>query len=471
MAKEDEFSDNYVVLKPKRGGVLDLLRLLWTHDVGNNKFMDVSPGLKIIEFRRRLIVINSVIVQKALHWLEKPMAWVGSLLEMWLNLLYCNGNFAVLLFRFFQGKVVMPDKESAAFVSAIGCLDRRVDLSKDIKIGDCRYIAQLSLMASKISYENEAFIKIVVEKRWKMEFLGSYDFWNNYLERFSTQAFMIYDKGIDVVIVAFRGTSPFDASDWNTDFDLSWYELPSINCKVHGGFMKALGLQKKRRWPKNIQHNNHSDDDKPSRLVAYYTIREKLKTILGASSSTKYILTGHSLGGALAILFPMVLLLHEETLLMERLEGVYTFGQPRVGDEKLCEFMEEKLSLYGVKYFRFVYGYDIVTRLPYDDKAYLFKHFGTCVYHNSFYQGQIVKEEPDKNYSWLTWQIPKIINAVWELIRSFIIRFWKGSDYAEGWLLMFYRLFGLMIPGMADHALQDYVNAIRLSSSSLLQFS
>ncbi|KAK9163350.1 hypothetical protein Syun_004252 [Stephania yunnanensis] len=282
---------------------------------------------------------------------------------------------------------------------------------------------------------------------------------------------MLYDKGIDVVIVVFRGTSPFDASDWNTDFDLSWYELPSINCKVHGGFMKALGLQKKRRWPKNIQHNNHSDNNKPSRLVAYYTIREKLKTILGTSSSTKYILTGHSLGGALAILFPMVLLLHEETLLMERLEGVYTFGQPRVGDEKLCEFMEEKLSLYGVKYFRFVYGYDIVTRLPYDDKAYLFKHFGTCVYHNSFYQGQIVKEEPDKNYSWLTWQIPKIINAVWELIRSFIIRFWKGSDYAEGWLLMFCRLFGLMIPGMADHALQDYVNAIRLSSSSLLQFS
>ncbi|KAL9359606.1 hypothetical protein Peur_047729 [Populus x canadensis] len=102
---------------------------------------------------------------------------------------------------------------------------------------------------------------------------------------------------------------------------------------------------------------------------------------------TKFIVTGHSLGGASAILFMAVLIIHEEARFLERLEGVYTFGQPGV-----------------------------------------------------------MPEEPNKNYFSLFFAIPKFLNAVWELIRSFMIPCIKG----------------LVIPGLSAQCPQDYTSSTRM---------
>ena len=59
---------------------------------------------------------------------------------------------------------------------------------------------------------------------------------------------------------------------------------------------------------------------------------------------------GHSLGGALAILFPALLIIDKKTELMERLLAVYTFGQPRIGDGEFAEFMNKKLNEPGIRY-------------------------------------------------------------------------------------------------------------------------
>jgi hypothetical protein len=76
--------------------------------------------------------------------------------------------------------------------------------------------------------------------------------------------------------------------------------------------------------------------------------------------------------------------------LLDRLEGVYTFGQPRVGNKQLGDYMKEKMEEYDVKYLRYVYCYDMVPRILYDDEADLFfEHWGPCVYYNSFYEGEI----------------------------------------------------------------------------------
>lgn len=69
------------------------------------------------------------------------------------------------------GKVVIPDKTSASFLSFIGNLDKRVELDQSIKHGDENYYAFLSVMASKASYENKAYLDTTVKDHWKVKII------------------------------------------------------------------------------------------------------------------------------------------------------------------------------------------------------------------------------------------------------------------------------------------------------------
>lgn len=206
----------------------------------------------------------------------------------------------------------------------------------------------------------------------------------DYLGQLSTQAIIFQDTRYNpnLIVVAFRGTNPFDPVAWQTDVDLSWFELEGVG-KMHSGFMKALGLQKEKGCPKEIEQGNDQ------RQFAYYAIRQRLRDMLQKNENAKFILTGHSMGGALAILFVSVLAIHEEAWLLEKLEGVYTFGQPRVGNKQLGEYMKDKLSKYDVRYRRYVYCNDLVPRIPYDDDSIFFEHFSPCHFYNSFYNGKV----------------------------------------------------------------------------------
>ncbi|EEF52390.1 uncharacterized LOC8278856 [Ricinus communis] len=454
----DNFCYNKLLLDPKEASFFDLIYLLFSSDIKSRRFVECPEEQELIDFSNRWLIFISVLAQKIFVYIRDPLAEIGHAIETWLNLVSNNGGVFLLFFKFLKGNEVRTDRSSPSFRSLIGNLDQRVEMDKSIQPGNRKYNSALALMAAKLSYENQAFVRSIVTDHWNMEFLGFYNFWNEHQKLPSTQAFMLHDKKTDpnLIVVAFRGTDPFDANAWLIDVDLSWYELQGIG-KIHRGFMQALGLQKDG-WPNEIAPS--SDDH----LYAYYELRRVLKDILNKNGNAKFIVTGHSLGGALAILFVGVLAMHKEAWLLDRMEGVYTFGQPRVGDRQFGRFMEDKLKEYDVRYLRYVYCNDLVPRLPYDDSALLYKHFGPCLYYNSFYHGKVLREEPNKNYFNLLWVIPKNLNACWELIRSFIIPFVGGREYREGWFMKVFRLVGLLIPGLSAHSPQDYNNATRLGS-------
>ncbi|XP_031125736.1 uncharacterized protein LOC116028079 [Ipomoea triloba] len=460
-ACNEDFCSEYAELKPEEASFFDCLRILFSPELGGTDCVDTNsvPAAGHLSFRSRWLIFISVVAQKILIYLKDPLAWLGSALEIFLNYPSFNGGVFWLVLNFLTGKIVRPETTSENFRSFIANMDVRVDLDRKIKNGDSRYAPLLSIMAAKLSYENEAFVQRVVTNNWKMEFLEFYNFENDYADDKSTQAIMFQDKAEDpnLVVVAFRGTEPFNADDWRTDLDLSWYKLEGVG-KLHAGFMRALGLQQNKGWPKEIERGPGK------KQFAYYEIREKLREILRTNENAKFVVTGHSLGGALAILFAAVLIIQEEEELLGKMEGVYTFGQPRVGDVEFGDYMVEKLKKYRVKYFRYVYANDMVPRLPYDDKTYFFKHFGSCIYYNSLYNAQVLEEEPNKNYFSLLWVMPKMMNAGFELMRGFMLPWINGGDYREGWVLTLGRMAGLLIPGISDHGPEDYVNLTRLGT-------
>ncbi|XP_023728604.1 triacylglycerol lipase OBL1 [Lactuca sativa] len=473
MASAEEFCENYLVLDASEASLYDIACILIcsTTFLNTKKFykqrsQDVEKST--VSFRQRWVVFASVLLQKLFIWGKKPMALIGSLIELWLNLLSSNGGFFGLLINIITGKVVNPVESPEKYNSIIGVLDKRVKLDESIKKGDGRYKPSLAMMASKLAYENEAFVQAAVQQHLKMDFIGFYKFWNDYQQKFTTYAMMFQDRSDpNLIVIAFRGTEPYDVTQWVVDVDISWYEFKDINNsttigKIHGGFMKALGLQQIKGWPKELDLPPNAKDKHP---FAYYYLREKIKAILEKNPNAKFMVAGHSLGGALAILFLAVLGLHEEIWLLKRFEGVYTFGQPRVGDGRFGRHMMKIIKDHDVRYFRFVYSNDIVPRVPFDDNALFYKHFGSTLYYDSFYNGKVLKEEPNKNYFSLVWVIPKYLTAFWEIVRSIILPYWKGKEYKEEYLEIMLRIIGLVIPGISAHSPKDYIDITRLGTN------
>jgi hypothetical protein len=310
-----------------------------------------------------------------------------------------------------------PDRKSASYRSITGLIDPRVDLERSITPADSRYHAALCVMASKVAYENEAFIRDVVTRRWQMEFVQFFNCWNgkhSIKDRFCTapcahrrthatclmlcvwcllycaefenaytaQAFVFCDKAADaeLVVVAFRGTPALDVARWCADVDPSWYKIPRLG-RAHAAYTHALGAQRNIGWPKWVEHVK----GKPQRVHAYYAIRDAVKRLLEANGRARVLVAGHGSGGALAVLFATVLAYHKEKAALDRLAGVYTFGQPRVGDAMLAMFAERNLDRPRKRHFRITYGDDPLPRLPHESSAAHFLHFGIRLHFDSLY--------------------------------------------------------------------------------------
>ncbi|KAG0562443.1 hypothetical protein KC19_9G146700 [Ceratodon purpureus] len=430
------------------------------------------------------------------------LAFIGKCVEYPGNILRANGGFWQSTKRLFGGGLIVPRKDDPRYLTLISQLDPRTKLWVDKSAAGqsqsesatstifpgtdagARSTGDVLVMASKLAYENEAVIKEVVTKDWNMHFVGFYNCWNEFLKQKNTQVFIFADKEVDAnaIVIAWRGTEAFNAKDWSTDFDFSWYHLEGMG-NVHVGFLEALGLAN-RDNVKSFQTMQQKADDKwnntrqqgsstsgldpnviedNNKLLAYDDVTSVVRGLLAKHPSAKIYVTGHSLGGALAALYTGMLYYNGETEIVPKVAAVYTFGQPRVGDEKFAKYMTEKLT--DSRYFRVVYCNDLVPRIPFDDELFAFKHFGLCFYYNSQYKGRCLVEAPRKNYFYLSDLLMVHVTAVGELINAFRP---VDPEYAESWSSIMARVMALFVPGIGGHSPVNYVNAVRLGPSPLV---
>src|SRR5262249_14924008 len=159
----------------------------------------------------------------------------------------------------------------------------------------------------------------------------------------------------DTLIVAFRGTE--FVHDWLDDFDFiaAPYEPIPGRGTVHQGFQ-----------------------------LAYYSIRENLRKLVAqhASKCKKLVITGHSLGGALAALTAPDLLNDVAARLSPSL---YPWGEPRVGHGDFVSFFNTHVNIC----YRIVNVWDVVPHLPPVLAAY--EHEGNGVTIDSGFSFDIVR--------------------------------------------------------------------------------
>lgn len=148
-----------------------------------------------------------------------------------------------------------------------------------------------------------------------------------------SSAHMLVWEYADCTVVAFRGTAAL--RDWITDAEFPLRPLPGSGGRVHAGFLAAV---------ESVRGD----------LMA--GLRGGPAMTWGQAVPAPMVLTGHSLGGALAVLAAWFL--QQEGFAVH---SVYTFGQPRVGDRAFAAAYQTEL---GERTYRVVNQNDIVPRVP-----------------------------------------------------------------------------------------------------------
>jgi triacylglycerol lipase len=182
----------------------------------------------------------------------------------------------------------------------------------------------------------------------------------------NTQAFLA-GNATDIIL-AFRGSEPLSLGDWLSDADCQ--RMKACGGRVHAGFWQD--------WQS-----------------IWATVETQLSQIYGSGSGgaaggqrdRRFWLTGHSLGGALATLAGIQL-----QMCGYGVNGIYTFGTPRVGDRSFALQFNRRLYQHT---FRLVNHKDVVPHLPPLGLGYA--HVGQLIYFDRDGQRQPYPGKDDDN--------------------------------------------------------------------------
>jgi triacylglycerol lipase len=198
--------------------------------------------------------------------------------------------------------------------------------------------ARAMMWLSQLAYETADESKVDdILKAWQLTKLGFVT--NNALTGLPPHsACVVVAESQHATFVTFAGSDPAKPQDWITDFEA----MPSPD-DLHSGFEQAVETV----WP-DIQT----------------AIAKR------ATPAQPLFFTGHSLGGALAILAASRAPLERNVQQVV----VYTFGSPRTGGET---FFNDYTPRLGDLTFRFIHGSDIVPTVP--SLRHVYRHVGQAV--------------------------------------------------------------------------------------------
>nr|WP_030611037.1 lipase family protein [Streptomyces achromogenes] len=184
-------------------------------------------------------------------------------------------------------------------------------------------------LASDLAYKDEATVEARA-REWGFDTVRHHE--TRFTPPFPLQDTQAYTMaGDDMIVTAFRGTEPRQIKDWLSDATTPPRQGPAGTGHVHDGFGEAL----ESIWP-DVK-STHAE--------------------LRTNGQTVWF-TGHSLGGALAMLAGARMYLEEPRLAAD---GVYTYGQPRTCDAALARAYNKG---YRDRMYRFVNNNDIVPQMP-----------------------------------------------------------------------------------------------------------
>lgn len=184
----------------------------------------------------------------------------------------------------------------------------------------------------------------------KVQFFAAGEIRNDEFKDFSTQVLWLEHRTEPVVIIGFRGTQVDKTQDILADINVLRKDVDGFG-PVHNGFLRAF---------KNIEP----------------ILKAKLEAESGRD--LKIWVTGHSLGGALSSLASTTILNHMENDSSYDFEGVYTFGQPRVGNSEFIENLDTSYEKHDVSVMRFRNGDDMVSQIPWNWMGY--RHTGNLMH-------------------------------------------------------------------------------------------
>ncbi|XP_076940217.1 lipase-like [Bidens hawaiensis] len=161
------------------------------------------------------------------------------------------------------------------------------------------------------------------------------------------QAFVGVADDLDAIVIAFRGTQETSIMNWIADLFWKQLDFDYPGCtdgKVHHGFFSAY-----------------------SNTVMRSGILDGVKRAKDAYGNLKIMVTGHSMGGAMAAFCGLDLALMYGSNNVQ----VTTFGQPRIGNAAFASYYSKVVP----NTFRVTHAHDLVPHLPH------YQYFPQKTYH------------------------------------------------------------------------------------------